>query len=431
MKASRSPSILVLLLLFSMAAVPATAQNSESVVAEWNRHALAALVNPATAPVPGMGQPPTVAVLHMAMVQGAVYDAVNAVVGGYEPYLDGVNAAPGANQSAAAATAAYRVLIGLNVTPPLTSAIRDRLALEYADALAAVPSGAAKDAGIAVGQQAASAMLAARTGDGRYPGVLVEFPVGTETGDWRPGRTGNDPFSWVADVRPFVIESASQFRTDGPLPVNSAAYTEEYNEVKALGARTGSSRTAEQEALANFFAVNPIELHNRTLRTVAGERGLSIADEARLLARVNLAGADAIIGCWDDKMFWSFWRPSTAIQLGDSDGNPDTIGDPAWLPKVLPHDPPYPDHPSGYNCVTSAMMHTASDFFGPKHVGFTMTLASGAQTRQYARFTDVVKDTIDARIYLGLHFRTPDVQGAVLGKQVAHWVDQHAFGSAD
>jgi hypothetical protein len=146
---------------------------------------------------------------------------------------------------------------------------------------------------------------------------------------------------------------------------------------------------------------------------------------------LNFAGADALISCWNDKEYWSFWRPVTAIRNGDVDGNPATAGDATWTPLV--GTPPYPDHPSGYNCVTGAMMNTAVTFFGTKKVTFTLhqSAAAGAPTRTYERLTDVVKDTIDARIYLGIHFRTPDVQGAVMGKQVAQWLSHHYFGPSD
>ena len=147
---------------------------------------------------------------------------------------------------------------------------------------------------------------------------------------------------------------------------------------------------------------------------------------------LDMAGADALIGCWDDKAFWSFWRPVTAIQQGDNDGNPRTKGDPAWTPWITTTPltpPPYPDHPSGYNCVTSAMMHTAEAYFGKSKFAFslTATVAGIPVTRNYERFTDVIDDTIDARVFEGIHFRAADVQAAGLGKDVAHLLDKHYF----
>lgn len=414
--------MLASLIVASTLVAPVTADPVESPVAEWNRHASAALSNAPTAALPGAGYGPTVAVLHMAMVHGAVYDAVNSITGGYEPYLSGLSVAPtSASQPAAVATAAHDVLIGFE--PTLAPGVESWLEAEYAASLAEIAAGPSKDAGIAAGAEAAEAMLAARANDGRF--VPFSFTERFGPGQWRNTGSGSDPFAWVARVDPFLLTSASQFRTDGPLPLTSAEYAEEYNEVKSLGSSTSTTRTTEQTALALFYLASPVEILNRNFREIAADHALTVADEARLFAMLNLAGADGLISCWDDKVAWSFWRPSTAIHFGDSDGNPATVGDPNWTP--LRPNPPYPDHPSGYNCLTSSMMHTAANFFGTNRVSFTIrqTAAADSLTRGYTRFTDVVKDTIDSRMYLGIHFRTPDVQGAVIGKKVAAWLDKH------
>jgi hypothetical protein len=161
---------------------------------------------------------------------------------------------------------------------------------------------------------------------------------------------------------------------------------------------------------------------------VAQERGLSLVEEARLFAMVNMSGADGLINCWSDKAAFSFWRPITAIHNGDADGNARTSGDSGWTSLVA--TPPYPDHPSGYNCVTSAMMHTAEDFFGKSKMPFSVVKIVPNEpnvTRVYKQFADVIEDTIDARIYQGIHFRTAEVQGAEIGEHVAHWLDTHYF----
>jgi len=395
----------------------------DTTVLDWNRYAVEALI-------PGAGQTPPVSLLHMAMVQGAVYDAVNMIDRGYEPYLDDLPRAPrSASKQAAVATAAHHVLVGLGIAPvpPLPQVVIDRLDGLYADALAAIPESAAKTAGIAAGAAAAQAMLDERTDDGRYG--PFRFEVGTEAGEWRPTSDVNDPFAWVAEVDPFLMKRTSQFRTDGPRDLESRGYAREYQEVKDYGGNgttTPTLRTPEQTAVASFFTANPVEMYNRAFRTIAQDRGLSLVKQARLFAMLNLAGADAAIGCWDDKAHWSFWRPLTAIQQGDDDGNRRTTGDPDWLPLVA--NPPYPDHPSGYNCVTGAFMHTAANFFGRDRVTFSLvkiTPGSPDVTREYGRFTDVIEDTIDARVWLGIHFRTPDVQGAELGEDVARWLRKH------
>jgi hypothetical protein len=422
--------------------VEPVAATSPNTVLNWNATAVAALFNAPSATSPGAGQTPTVGVIHMAMVQGAVYDAVNSIEGGYEPYLDVAAAPSGASIDAAVATAAHHVLIEvIPLVAPLTdptirTAILARIQTQYETELAAIPAGTPKSQGESAGAAAASAMLLDREGDGQYPTTPFTFTQGTGVGEWRPTNGVSDPFAWVARVRPFTLTSTSQFRTAGPKAVTSDAYAADYAEVKALGAATGSSRTPEQTALATFYIPNPVEIFNRTFRTISTSMSLDVADEARLYAMLNVAGADALINCWDDKEAWHFWRPVTAIKQGDVDGNPATEGDASWEPFIstipgpvpgtfLP-TPPYPDHPSGYNCLTSSMMHTAKRFFGDK-VTFTVERTPGGTARTYSRFTDVVRDTIEARIYLGIHFRTPDVQGAILGKNVANWVGSHFF----
>ena len=389
----------------------------------WNQYAVEALANPTTAATPGAGQPPPVAVIHLAMVQTAVYDAVNAIEGGYTPFAYGGQAA-GASIEAAVATAAYDVLTGLDPAPPLPAGVLTRLTNLRDAFLAAIPDSAAKTAGIATGAASADALLAKRAGDHRYENATLRFTVGFGPGEWRPGPSGNDPFFWVAFVKPFTLNSTSQLRTEGPLDMTSDQYTKEFNEVKSVGALNSTTRTAEQTAMARFYTESPVLLYNRSFRTIAADQDLDAAGVARLFAQMNMAASDAIISCWDDKEYWGVWRPSTAIQLADTDGNPDTIADPTWAPLV--GNPPYPDHPSGYNCFTAAIAHSAKAFFGTDKADFAIVNAAGVE-REYSRFTDVVRDTIDGRIYLGIHFRTPDVQGAWIGKKAAQWVDRHAF----
>ena len=420
-------AVLATALLGGAQAAPPVVSDS---VRTWDAHALAAIFNAPTAAVPGAGQPPPVGTQHMAMTQLAVYDAVNSIAGGYQPYIKGLpKASPDASIDAAVVTASHNVLVGLGIAPvpALPQVVIDRLNSLYADALAAIPDGTAKDDGIAAGAAAAAAMLAERTGDGRF--VPFTNPVGDEPGEWRPTLPAfvNDPFAWVGKVRPFTLHRTSQFRTKGPPDLDSRQYAKEYNEVKDLGSSTTTLRTPEQQALAAFFQPNPVEMLQRALREVTKNDGLGVVDEARFYAQLNVATADAVIILTEVKISWLFWRPITAIQEGDNDGNPRTTGDPAWLPLVA--TPPYSDHTSGYNCVTGAMMNTAELFLGNNTDYHVTNLATGV-TRDYTRFTDVPKDTIDARVLQGVHFRIADVAGAKLGKDVARWVKAHYFKNA-
>ena len=448
-----STGLAALLLVLAAAVLGGGASTAQAgppqdAVLDWNLYAVQALINAPTATPPGVGQAPPVSVLHLGIVQGAVYDAVNMIDGGHEPYLDGLPSAPAsASKPAAVATAAHDVLVGMVIAPALTPAIVTRLDGHLADSLAAATAEdglSAVAAGVAAGAAAADAMLEERANDGRYT-PSIAFTVGSGVGDWRPTPPAfiNDPNAWVALVDPFVMNSKSQFRTKGPTKIGSGAYRKEYDEVKNLGGNgttTPTQRTAEQTATAQFFTVSPVEMYNRMFRGLSTSKGLTLVEQARLFAMLNLSGADAAIGCWDDKEYWGFWRPITAIQLGDTDGDPKTVGDPAWTSLLA--SPPYPDHPSGFNCQTGAFMHAATAFFGKRKQEFGLTATfvppgsppgtpAMTVTRPYERFTDVIDDTIDARVWLGIHFRSADEDGAWIGKKVARWLDKHYLGPVD
>lgn len=426
----RGAGLFSVALLAALLPFPAHADENDA-VRLWNQRAAVTLVNGTAAASPGVQFPPPSAFIHLAIVQGAVYDAVNAIKGGHDPYLRGLKAATSASKGAAASTAAHHVLIGLVNQAPLTatltvdvkSAIKARLDAEYADSLAEIANGEAKNKGIEVGAAAAAAMLANRSGDGRHgaPG----FPVGFGPGQWRPVGPGfvNDPGGWVRNVRPFTLPSPGYFQTSGPSALTSAQYTVEFNEVKDLGRATGSSRTADQTALAIWTTRHPVLMIYEAMRQVSASKKLTITEEARFYAMTSMTGADSLINCFSEKARWSFWRPTTAIQLADSDGNPDTAPDVDWT-ALLPV-PPYADEPSGANCVFSGVMNSAKAFFGSDEADFDIT--GTGSTRPYSRFTDVIPDVVEARILGGLHFRRADVNGALLGQSVANFVDRNYF----
>ena len=405
-------------------------------VLDWNINAVNAIGNASTATVPGLGQPPPVAVIHLAMVHGAIYDAVNAIDGGHKPYLSGLPPAPGASEAAAVAAAAHGVLM---VLPPLTGGdaapMRASVAELYRLYLLEIPGGPAKDQGIAIGRAAAAAMNLARTDDGRFEGTPL-WPIGTEAGEWRPVETNNaNVFAWVANVDPFTLKSTDQFRTKGPYDLKSKKWAEEFNEVKLLGSNAvPSARTEDQTRLASFVSANLFSAFNLTLRQIAMANGLSTAEQAMLFVRTSISAADALIGCWDSKEHWLQWRPQTAIRLADQDGNPDTVADPTWTAQF--QNPGYPDNPSGFNCFAAGWFLAARAFFGSDQMSFQIASPGTAPlpqpvTRTYTRFSGVVDDAIEGRILIGFHFRSADVQGAALGKRVANWVNGHYFGPAD
>jgi hypothetical protein len=421
----------------------AQADSPATAALDWNKHAFDALINAPTSATPGAGQSPPVVSVHLPIVQGAVYDAVNAIEGGYEPYLDGLPPAPAnASKAAAVARAAHDTLVAIMNQVPTTAtftaavraAIITRLDALLADSLAAataVDGSSAVAAGVAAGDAAADAMLAERSGDGRYPspGTGFSFSVGTEAGQWRPTSGVNDPFAWVSKVRPYVVESNTQFLSKGPRELETGAYAKEYDEVKELGGAT-SVRSPEQQALVTFFQPSPVEMFSRAYRGFALQEGLDLAEQARLFARLAFAGADTFITCWEDKAVWSFWRPITAIQEGGSDGNDKTVGDATWTSAIAA--PPYPEHASGYNCASGSYTEIGELTFGQGRTSFTITHPTGSPplSRTYEHFRDVCNDTIDARVYQGIHFRSSDEQGAGIGRDVARWVAKHALRPA-
>jgi PAP2 superfamily len=394
----------------------AATTESADVVVEWNNNAQTAIITTA-------GQGPTVAYLHLAMVQGAVYDAVNAIKGGYEPYL-GAPATADRDDSApaAVATAAHDVLVALFPGQQAT------LDTKLATSLAAIPDGPAETGGIEVGAAAAAAMLAARTNDGRFSPFTVT--QGDEPGEWRStaflnGNPVVEPAPWVGNVKPFLIPSAAALRTDGPNALTSAAYAEDFNEVKRLGSHTSTVRTPDQTDAALFWQANGAALFNAIFRQLADTQDLDIAEAARMFAMTNMAGADGAIGCWKDKYYWKFWRPITAIRQADNDGNPATLADQNWTPLFT--TPPFPEHPSGHTCISGAVVETLQDFFGTDKIAFGTFSGFSNSSRSFERFSEAINEIIDARVWAGIHFRTADVQGAALGKKVAHYLQKHYF----
>src|SRR5436190_11303063 len=398
-------------------------------VTDWNAIASNSIVVTAA-------QSPWVSVLHFAILQCALYDAVNAIDRGHRPYLVHPPSNPTDSKEAATAAAAFRVLVGL--FPDQLGTLQP----QYDAYIAALPDNppGSKAAGIAIGEATATAMLIARMNDGRFGPTPTPYPSPAPPGIWRPTPPNflNDPAAWVGNVLPFLVPSAEMLRTDGPNTLTRAAYTQDFNEVKELGSLTSTTRTPDQTDAAIFWQDHAHALWNGIFRTLAANQNLNIVDSARLFAMENLAAADAQIGCWNDKYYYWFWRPITAIREADTDGNPDTQADPTWLPLFDPatpvcnplfplFTPPFPDHPSGHACASSAFVHTLQNFFGTDRIGFSAFSNKSCTTRSFERFSCALKEVIDARVWAGIHFRTADTQGAVLGKRVAHYLKKHYF----
>ena len=431
-------ALLAMTVLIPAASVRAAPEPTNMVLV-WNENAVNVISQPGTNVPPGLGQGPPLAAVHVAMVHGAIYDAVNSIDRGHDPYLPGLSAPASASQAAAVAQAAHDVLYG--ITPAANTAVRDRIDAMLTASLALIDPSQAKTDGIEIGADAAAAMLAARASDGRFD--VEPFVPSDDVGKWRLGAPLNaNVQGQFATVTPLTLKSPDQFPTAGMPALTSAQYAAEFNEVKALGAQVGSSRTPAQTLMAGFYTANPLFFYNTGLRVIATDQGLSVSEQARLFAKTSMAGADALISCWNNKKVWNAWRPATAIHEAANDGNPLTSPDPAWT--SLFAVPGYPDEPSGYNCYTGGFWNSARYFFGTDKFAFSLTspgVAANAaagnpvgvpgSTRTYKRFTQVVKDTINGRILNGYHFRTADVHGAWIGKKTAQWIEKHYFGPAD
>jgi hypothetical protein len=415
-------------------AAPAVAQATE--VTNWNRIATNTLV---TFPGPAGGAPPALQI-DMAMTQGAVYDAVNAIERRHRPYLLRTRFHPKASRDAAVATAAYRVLSNIVATVPETILFPNRasllgsLATEYTTSLAAIPDTRWRSRGIAAGNAAAEAMIAAREGDGRF-GPSPWVP-NFDPGHWQPllnadGTQMLDPTPWVGGVRPFLIRSSSQFRTKGPRELSSAAWARDFNEVKALGSVNSAARTLEQTHIALFWQSNVPPTWNEVARNLAEDPryAVDLADSALLFAMLNLSAADAGINCWNDKYYWDFWRPWQAIHEADRDGNPATEPDGSWTALLTA---PYPEHPSGHLCLDGASLGVLRMFFDTDKVRFGVTSTRfPGEIRSFDRFSDALDEITEARIWAGLHYRTADVQARKLGRKVARYMAKHYFQPLD
>jgi hypothetical protein len=382
-------------------------------VTDWNELATNELV------ADGQGAS---ALVQLAMVHAAMYDAVNAIDRRHAPYLVEPAAKRSYSIDAAAATAAFRVLVDSQpgvVQPAHQAQLVAAATSLYDGQLAAIPAGRDKAGGIATGDAAAEAMIAARLGDGRFG--PFRFGVGTLPGQWRPTPPAgvNDPFAWVGDVEPFLIGNPSQFGGPPPFPLTSHRYARDFDEVRSLGSATSTMRTPDQTDAARFWgATNPVGTWSRLYRDIAQRYGRAPADDARMFAMLYLAAADTEITVWVDKAKYSFWRPITAIREGNTDGNPRTVADPGWSP-LIP-TPPYPDMPSALSALSSASAATLQRFFGTDDLAFGTTNAIGGR-RMYARFSQAEDEVVDARVWAGIHFRHADEIGASIGERIAEW----------
>lgn len=390
-------------------------------VTEWNQYLFDSLR--------AAGANGIVATRPAAMVQAAVFDALNGIERRYTSIHVAPDAPPGASRRAAVVQAAYAMLLQLFPTQKPT------LDAKYAASLAAIAdSDAAENSesiarGIAWGQTVATAIFAWRSLDGYSP-AWAPYVGGNAAGQWRPTPPGFAAMTipQLGFTTPWVVTSPLQFAPPGPPALTSPRYTQDFNEVKAVGSATSSTRTAEQTAIARFWASgsSPNYTWNRVAVMLGAERHTTMSENARILALINVAIADAAITTWRSKYTNSLWRPITAIRLASTDGNPGTAEDSAWTPLLT--TPPYPEYPSGLCGAGSAGVAVLAATFGadsPFAVDTDAASMAGV-LRHYNNFAAAVGEMVDARVYSGIHFRTADEDAALLGTAVGNYVVSQA-----
>jgi hypothetical protein len=402
-------------------------------VTDWNvnagKAALAACIEP-----PGSNDPMHESRLY-AMVHVAIHDALNAIDRRFRPYVFSVQGPNGASREAAVASAARNVLVPIIGRLPFSAAcVQAGIAsveADYAAAIGAIPNDAARMQGIQVGQSSAAAIVTARTGDGSdQPLPDFDYPQGTQPGEFRfpPGFDFAAGAAW-AQVTPFVLSHGSQFRPGPPYKISSKKYAADFNELKAFGGdgvTSPSVRTPDQTQLGLFWIESPPLTWNRIARNVSASRGLDLWENARLFGLLNLAMADGYIGSMDAKYRYKFWRPVTAVHTADSDGNPETAGDPAWVP--LQFNYPSPDYDSAHSVAGGAASQVLEEFFGTDKIAFracSLTLPPGQRctdpspvSRSYTSFSEAAEENAFSRIVIGIHFRDAVEQGTQHGRKI-------------
>jgi hypothetical protein len=368
-------------------------------------------------------QSPLAQARYAAIVQLAVFEAVNSITGDYRPYLGNIVAPHGASAKAAAVEAAYRVLS--TYFPASASTLLDPA---RAKSLALIPDAQAKSDGIATGDAAASAMIALRANDGSSP-AQFKVPGPAVPGEWQTtpscpivnGIAVGTFFQWQ-NVTPFGIPRVSAFLLDPPPSLASNKYAKAYNEVMTVGSLDSTERPPDRAEVVLYYAVtSPVQVFNQAARQVAQEQGRSLSENARALALINMAINDSLVASFFNKYHYNFWRPETAVHAGDTDDNRKTDPDPNFLPFIV--TPCFPSYPSNHGSGSNGGAEVMRRLYGG--AGHSITLSNPAVPHtvlQYTSFRQITDDISDARVYGGIHFRFDQTAGARLGKAVGRAV---------
>jgi hypothetical protein len=395
----RAALVVVFLFFFGL-----TSNLHSNVVTEWNEAALSAIRQSNTSP-PAASR--NLAILHVS-----IFDAVNGIARTYDRYHATGQVSSSASKEAAAATAAHVVLTSLY---PSLDAEFDQL---YDQQLSAIADGPQKTAGINWGNSVADQILELRSDDGSADTVV--YTPGTLPGEWRPtisfgGIVRPALLPQWGFVDPFGIENVRAYLPPRPPRLNTLQYALEVNLVKAIGGTVSSRRTSEQTEIARFWGYGPGSSTppghwNQIALVVSESKDLDLEENARLFALLNIALADAAIISWDCKYVYNYWRPITAIQEADTDGNPRTVKDATWTP--LLETPPFPEYTSGHSTFSGAAAAALARFFDSDSVQFSVGSDDlPGVTRNYRRFSEAALESGNSRIYGGIHFPSANVFG--------------------
>ncbi len=357
---------------------------------------------------------------NLAIVHAAMFDAVNAIVREFQPYAVTLRAPEGASPEAAAAAAAHSALVELypDQRPALDAA--------YAASLVSIPDGSGETSGITLGEAVASRILAMRASDAATEAIAARHTPGTGVGVWVPTPPSFLPAldpGWGC-IRPFLMVNESQFRPGPPPALNSKRYARDFAEVMQVGSSASATRTQAQTDLARFWIATGPQNWNPAARQASVAHGLTMAENARAFALLNLAGADAFIASWDAKFTYNQWRPVTAIPAADRDGNPNTLEDPSWAPLLA--TPPFPDYIAGHTTYAGAAERVLDHVFGKRpRVALMLTspTAPGVVER-FTSFKTLADSVVDARVWGGVHWRTSSVRGRTVGEEIGRYAVQ-------
>jgi hypothetical protein len=382
--------------------------------------------------VAGSGRKNAVALPYYGYVDVAMYDAVTAIDRRFQPFAVQVNAPRGASEDAAAASAAHDVLVHYFPAQAVT------LDVALASSLAGIADGQSKTDGIHVGQAVATQWLALRSGDGLE--APIPYTPGHGPGIWEPVPTypappPNTPPApvavWLTQFKPFALTSADQFLADIPAPpaLSSAVWAANFNLTKAYGEQNSTVRTAAQTEIGRFWTDDAAAQYSRAFRALVTSQGLNTAAAARLAAMYSVAASDAVTACMNAKYHFAFWRPYTAIHDADTDGNPNTVPDPNWVPLAV--TPGHPEYPANHGCVTEAVMDALTAYFDTDVIPYSVNSVVTGTTHSFNSFEDVVTEVDNARIYGGMHYRHSVKQGNRLGRLVTEYIFKHHFKARD